>query len=155
MHAGDRSPDGSRCVEDEDLRIDREGEGESDLRVLPLRQDAEAGARIKKELLGERPVAVEVAGLLEAGREPADLADRHPVVELGPFGDVADALAELPGAFPGVESEDTGVTAVRRSEAVEDADGGRLAGMPLSPSRAKIEPLGTERLRESRARFPG
>src|SRR5207249_11952025 len=64
--------------------------------------------------------------------EPADLADRHPVVELRPLRDVAEAEAEADGVVPGVEAEDRRPAGVGPQQAREHADGGRLAGAVLA-----------------------
>ena len=73
-------------------------------------------------------IAIEIPGLLEAGGEPADLADGHPVIEFGALRDVTDAFAQQGGVLPGVVAEDARDAAIGRRESVEDADGRGLAG---------------------------
>ena len=58
----------------------------------PLERTLSFALRVEQELLGEVEIAVEIAGRLKAGGEPADLLDGHPVVEFGAFRDIADAL---------------------------------------------------------------
>ena len=81
--------------------------------------------------------------------------DGHPVVELGPLRHVADAAAQLrrhrvQASWPRTRAQPRsgGVRPLRMRMVVD-------LPAPLSPSRAKIEPAGTLRLRRSRAILPG
>src|SRR5262249_11912409 len=77
-------------------------------------------------VVGEEP------GPVEAGGEPADLGDGHPLVEPGPLGDVADVLPQRDRGAPAVLAEDAGLAGVGPEQAGEYADGGRLAGAVLA-----------------------
>jgi len=53
-----------------------------------------------------------ILGSAKTGREPADLAYSHPVVELRPLGNVADAVSEMDGRGPAIVAEYSATTLI-------------------------------------------
>ena len=68
------------------------------------------------------------AGGVEAGGEPADLIDGHPVVQRGFVGHVADGATDVAALGLGGEAEDLGGAGGGWDESHEEGDGGGFAG---------------------------
>ena len=79
---------------------------------------------------------------MEPAREPADFADGHPVVELGPLGHIPDHVAQRNGCGPAILAEDRRLAGVRLQDTGEHADGGRFPG-----------PIVTEEGKDGAARY--
>ena len=130
-----------RLVEQHDGRVMNQGAGQ--LHALPL-----AGAQRGTPLVEKRAEIHQLAQLAEplfgpigiesvqVGEEEQHLARREPLVEPGTRGDEADAAFHLVGEFGRAESLDLGITAGRRQQAENHADGRRLA-RAIGPEQAE------------------
>src|SRR5262249_33916131 len=126
---------GCRLVQDQHVRVGRQCQGQADLGILPLRQAVKPLARVQFKPLDEIVVILQESPAVEAGGEPANLRDGHPVVEAGPFGDVADMASERGSGFPTVSAQNKCRAGIRLNQSGEHTDGGRLAGAVISEER--------------------
>ena len=132
-------------VEEDDLGT--ADEGQSDEQPLPLA----AGERtvVAPQQRSELPLLDQLAGRARGrvqGREQVQrLTDPHPVGQRGVLQLGTDASAQPVPVHGGVEAEDPNGAAVGAAKALEDLDGGRLAGAVGAEESEQLAPMDGER----------
>ena len=126
---------GGRFVEDEELGLVGHGEGEGDFGAHAFGELAELAVEGDAKAGDERAEVVLEAVGIEAGGEPADFGDGHPLVERGSFGEVADAAADFEAGGAAIEAEDADVAGGGVGEAEHESDGGGFAGAVFAEQR--------------------
>ena len=114
-------------VEDRDLGVADEGEGDREPLLLAARQLAELGlALVRQPEVGEQPLAVP-RPRVERGIEVDGLPDAHLVRQLALLELDADDATELVAVALRVEAEDADRARVRRAQPADRLDGRGLA----------------------------